>query len=364
MAVLVTNDFPPRHGGIQRYMSRVAQELGQHDEAVVVVAPQTAGSAGFDATQSFQILRYPGFERITSFGAMTLWLFRACVGAKASYTVASMWFPGGLAAVLLPRFLRGRLGVLAHGAEIAPARTGLRRHVMRHVFQRADVIIANSQFTRDLLTRAGVRQNVAIVHPGVDDDSIAPARAAHPTILSVGRLVSRKGFDKVIEALPTVLKLFPTAMYEIIGTGPQRADLEALADRCRVKDHVAFLGAVDDAQVREAYARAWCFALPARAIGGDVEGFGIVYLEAALAGLPVIGGQGSGAEDAIAADETGLLVDGTSSEDVAEAIVALLADPERAATMGLRGRARAREHFTWRNTAAGIARLMTGAAVV
>lgn len=362
--MLVTNDFPPLHGGIQRFMSRIAHELALCDETVVVVAPRIAGSEGFDRGERFRILRYPGFERVSSFAAMTLWLVRACIGAKNSYTIASMWFPGGLAAALLPRFLRGRLGVLAHGTEIAPERNGLRRHVMRHVFKQADVVVANSRFTRDLLAQAGVRRNVAIVHPGIDDDPITPARATRPTILSVGRLIPRKGFDKIIEALPAVLKRFPNAIYEIVGTGRQRGELEALARQCGVKEHVAFLGGVDDAQVRAAYSRAWCFALPVRAIGSDVEGFGMVYLEAALACLPAIGGRGSGAEDAIAADETGLLVDGTSTEEVAEAILTLLADPQRAAAMGLRARERAREHFTWRNTAAGIAQLMNGSASI
>jgi phosphatidylinositol alpha-1,6-mannosyltransferase len=340
-------------------MSRVAQELSLRNEPVVVVAPRAAGSTGFDAAQRFRVFRYPGVGRVSSFAAMTLWLFGARVTTRGSYMVASMWFPGGLAACFLPRPLRGRLGVLAHGSEIAPERGGLRRYIMRHVFKHADVIIANSRFTRDLLVRAGVRDNVEIVYNGIDDDPIVPQRAAHPIILSVGRLVSRKGFDKIIEALPAVLKLFPTAVYEIVGAGPQRAELEALADRCGVRDQVTFLGAVDDAQLREAYARAWIFALPVRAVGSDVEGFGLVYLEAALAALPAIGGRGSGAEDTIVAGDTGLLVEGTSIEAVAQAILGLLGDPDRAAIMGARGRQRALEHFTWRKTAAEIERLMT-----
>jgi phosphatidylinositol alpha-1,6-mannosyltransferase len=362
MAVLVTNDFPPLHGGIQRCMSRLAQELSLRDERVVVVAPVTPGSAAFDASQHFRVLRYPVFNRITSFAAMTLWLLRARISDQKSYTVASVWFPGGLAACLLPRPLRGRLGVLAHGSEIAPEKTGLRRHVMRYVFRHADVIIANSRFTRDLLVRAGVRQPVSVVHLGIDDAPIAPARAPEPTVLSVGRLVPRKGFDKIIEGLPRVLREWPTLRYEIVGAGPQRAELEALAERCAVSANVVFLGALDDAGVREAYARAWCFALPVRTFGNDVEGFGLVYLEAALAALPAIGGRGSGAEDAIEAGETGLLVDGTSSDAVSDAILTLLADPANAARMGERGKQRALEHFTWRNTAAGVAGIMASPA--
>jgi phosphatidylinositol alpha-1,6-mannosyltransferase len=361
MAILVSNDFPPAHGGIQRYISRLANELVVRGEPVVVVAPQHRGSAGYDAHQHFRVLRYPGRRRITTFLTMTLWLLAARLGARNRYTIASMWFPAGLAACLLPRFLRGRLAVLAHGTEIAPDRGGVRRLVMRWVFQHADVIVANSAFTRGLLLRAGVRNQIDVVHLGIDEVSIAPARASVPTILSVGRLTPRKGFDRVIEALPAIVAAVPSARYEIVGDGPQRAELERLAQHLGVAAHVVFHGPIDDAAAREAYARAWCFALPVRTIGDDVEGFGLVYLEAALAGLPAIGGIRSGAEDAIVSDVTGLLVDGDSAPAVADAIRTLLLDPDRAAAMGANGRQRALEHFTWRENAAGIAALMDGA---
>ena len=133
MPVLVTKDFAPRHGGIQRCMSRLAQELARRNERVVVVAPRTAGCAEYDATQHFRTLRYPGSGRIASFAAMTLWLLAARLRAREGYTLASLWFPDGLAACLLPRPLRGKLAVLAHGSEIAPRRGGLRRrrHALR-----------------------------------------------------------------------------------------------------------------------------------------------------------------------------------------------------------------------------------------
>jgi phosphatidylinositol alpha-1,6-mannosyltransferase len=358
MAVLVTNDFPPHHGGIQRCMSRIAEELARSDGQVIVVAPAGGASSAYDDAARFRVLRYPAFERITSLLTMTLWLLSARLTARNTYTVASMWFPGGLAACLLPRAIRGRLGILAHGTEIAPGRGGLRRHAMRYVFRQADAIFANSRFTSDLLQRAGVGTAVHIVHLGIDDAQLAPARAAQPTILSVGRLIRRKGFDTVIEALPAVAARFPDVRYEIVGAGPQQAELQALAERLGVARHVVFLGAVDDADMYRAYERAWIFALPVRAVGDDIEGFGLVYLEAALAELPAIGGRGSGAEDAIVDGETGLLVDGTSVAEATDALLALLSDRDRAAAMGARGRRRALDEFTWRKTATEIAQLM------
>jgi phosphatidylinositol alpha-1,6-mannosyltransferase len=358
MAVLVTNDFPPAHGGIQRVMARLAQELALQKEPILVVAPRLPGSDSFDAAQRFEVLRYRGRGRVLSFAGMFFSLLYARLASRDFITLASIWFPAGLAACLLPPIVRGKLIVFAHGAEIAPRKGGIRRCLMRYVFDRADVVVANSRFTRRLLIEAGVQRTIFIINPGIDADPIAPKRSDIPTILSVGRLIARKGFDTTIAALAAILPQYPTARYEIIGSGPQRAELEALAKRHHVEDHVFFLGAVDDSQMRDAYARAWIFALPTRSIADDVEGFGVVYLEAALAALPTIGGRFSGAEDAILPDETGLLVDGASSSDVAAAIARLLRDREAAERMGIRGRERALDYFTWQRAAAELAALV------
>jgi phosphatidylinositol alpha-1,6-mannosyltransferase len=358
MAVLVTNDFPPDHGGIQRLMSQLARELARRNEHIFVIAPRRPGFRAFDSVQTYRIARYPGKSRIAGFAFMTAYTLWARLVSRDPLTIASMWFPAGLAACLVPSFMRGRLAVLAHGTEVAPTRGGIRRRVMQYVFNRADFIIANSNFTGQLLRQAGVTRAFAIVHPGIDARPIVPERSSVPTFLSVGRLIARKGFDTMINALPTVLQKYPSARYEIVGSGPQRAELEELAKRLGVEDHVVFLGGVDDAAMRAAYARAWLFALPARRIGNDVEGFGLVYLEAALASLPSIGGRDSGAEDAIVAGETGLLVDGASPAELAAAIQTILADRDAAQAMGVRARDRALEYFNWLRVAADFARLL------
>ncbi len=229
---------------------------------------------------------------------------------------------------------------------------------MQYVFARADVVIANSAFTRELLLAAGVRGTIRVVHPGIDAEPIPSDPSPAPVIISVGRLVARKGFDTIIASLPHVIAAFPNVRYEIVGSGPQRAELEELARRTGVAEHVVFLGAVSDDEMRAAYARAWCFALPVRAIGSDVEGFGLVYLEAALAGLATIGGRRSGAEDAIVDGQTGLLVDGMSTEAVAQALLQLLEDRGKSTEMGARGRERALAEFTWSRTAAQISALL------
>lgn len=334
-------------------MSRIAQSLAETGRDVVVVGPRESGSEAYDASLPFPVIRYAVVRRPFELLFVAYAYTRAFRAARERVTIASAWWPVATALLILPRPLRGRLAILVHGSEVLPRTGGLRRAVMRAVFRQADVIIANSRFTRGLLTRAGIGGDVHVVPLGVDMRPVAPARAANPTVLSVGRLVSRKGFDRVIDALPALCKEFPELRYEVVGSGPERTALEARAERLGVREHVAFLGNASEDELRSAYARAWCFALPVRNIDDDVEGFGIVYLEAAMASLPAIGGSESGASDAIVDGDTGLLVDGESVEEIAIAVGTLLRDRDRAEAMGARGLERARE-LTWMRTTENI----------
>jgi phosphatidylinositol alpha-1,6-mannosyltransferase len=350
MPILVTNNFPPRRGGIQILMARLAECLHERGCEVVVVGPRETGSEAYDAMVPYRVLRYAARTRRVELFALARTYLRALRTARERVTIASVWWPVAFPLAFIPRRVRGPLAILVHGTEVAPSRTGLRQRIMRAVFARADVILANSEFTKGLLARAGIVKHVRVIPLGVDMKPVAVRRAADATVLSVGRLVERKGFDRVIDALPALCAEFPALRYEIVGDGPEREALAARAERLGVAAHVGFLGSVSEDALRAAYARAWCFALPVRAVDEDVEGFGIVYLEAAMASLPTIGGLASGAADAIADGETGLLVDGTSVDAIVEAIGRLLREPEWGAEMGRRGLERARK-FTWMRTA-------------
>ena len=337
MPILVTNNYPPTRGGIQTMMSRVAECLAQHGRDVVVVGPKEDGSDAYDAAAAYRIVRYAARWRPREVVAIAGSYLRALRIARERVTIASVWWPVGFALVFIPRRFRGPLAIIAHGTEISPSRTGARQKIMRAVFRQADVILANSRFTRDLLERAGVAGDIRVVSLGVDMVPVTPQRSSEPTILSVGRLVARKGFDRVIDALPALRNEFPSLRYEIVGGGPERDALEARAARLGVAAGVTFLGSVSEEELRAAYARAWCFALPVRNIADDVEGFGIVYLEAAMASLPTLGGTASGAADAIVDGHTGMLVDGTNVPAITEALATLLRDRERSQRMGASG---------------------------
>ena len=334
-------------------MERLADHLSATSNTVVVVAPYHAGCEGFDRSRPYRVIRYREGSHIATLIALAAAYLKA-LRVTRDYTIAALWFPSGLVAACLPRFVRGRLGVLVHGREIEADHRGFRQRLLRFVFARAHAAIANSAFTGALLERAGVRDRICVVHCGVDDTSVAPQRSQTPVVLAVGRLVRRKGFDRLIEAMPAILARFPQARCEIVGEGPIGNELRGRCAELGVADAVVFFGALDDSDLATAYARAWCFALPVRTIDEDVEGFGIVYLEAAVAGIPSIGGRDSGAEDAIVSGETGFLVDGNDPGAIAERIIEVFADPQRSGAMGRAGRARALESFSWAGNAASI----------
>ena len=340
-------------------MASIASVLAEESRDVIVVAPSTPESELFDATAPYRVFRFPDLRRPASSAAMLLAYVRALASIRKRLTLVANWWPTGLPLLILSRRIRGRTAVFAHGADIAPRKGGLRRLLMRYAFSRADVVLANSDYTKDLLAQAGVTARVFVVPLGVDMAPIEPARSNRPTILSVGRLIERKGFDRIIESLVSLVPEFADVRYEIVGDGPDMLRLKTLARQFGVEAHVVFHGKLGHEDLRAAYARAWCFALPVRAVGSDVEGFGIVYLEAAMARLPSIGGLDSGAGDAIVEGITGYLIDGNDRFAVAKAIAALLGDPVEARSMGQRGFERAMT-YTWRRTVDACLRALSG----
>jgi phosphatidylinositol alpha-1,6-mannosyltransferase len=357
MPVVLTFDFPPERGGIQLYALRLAQELRALGYPIAVLAPRRRGAAAYDATLAVPVVRFAGRGALRVVWA-ALALLRARNATGDAQTIALSWLPG-LAAALLPRSVRGALTVFVHGTELDVRPGSLRDRAMRFVFARACCVIANSAFVATRVRALGLASEPVVVWPGVDPRLIARRPADVPTIVFVGRLVARKGVDRLIEAF--ALLPHRDARLHIVGDGPQRATLEALASEFGVRERVVFSGAVDDAARDRALGEAWCFAMPARAEGGDVEGFGIAYLEAAMAAVPTIGGRGSGADEAIAHGETGLLVDGRDPHALAEALACILNDHAVALAMGLAGRDRALRTFSWQRNARAVAQHLEAA---
>jgi glycosyltransferase involved in cell wall biosynthesis len=345
--VILTSDFPPSFGGIQRTAERLASVAHELGVRVAVVAAASSGDAAFDRALPYPVLRYHATSLAGSLQPMAKLTRRAVRMVRADRLVATIWSPPGLAAVLLRLTgLRIPVTVIAHGTDIANQNGLLRRTLLRAVLQGTDVV-ACSRFTAGLVAERGI-PSVRVANLGSSPVRSAGAeRAEVPTVLMAGRLVRRKGYDKVIEAVAQLALRFPTLQLIVVGDGPDRARLESLVRELDIDAIVHFQGRASDEELAAWYERAWCFAMPNRTEGTDVEGFGLVFLEAALHGTPSIGGRDSGAEDAIADGVSGYIVDGRDTAAVRIALDRLLSDRDLVERLGRAAKERVERDFTW-----------------
>ncbi len=370
--LLVTNDFPPRPGGIQSYLGQFVDRLaGTH--AVTVYAPHWKDADVFDARATgYQVVRHPGTLMLPDPSVDTR--MRRLIAAQGIDTV---WFGAAAPLALLASRARraGAARVLAstHGHEVGWSMLPVARSVLRRIGDNTDVLTFVSRYTRSRTASAfGAATVMEHLPPGVDTDRFRPDPAARadlrarfqlgqrPVVLCVSRLVPRKGQDTLIRALPSIRRRVDGAALVLVGGGPYLSALQRLAGRCGVAEHVTFVGGVPTAELPAHYAMADVFAMPCRTRGAglDVEGLGIVYLEASATGVPVVAGRSGGAPEAVRHNDTGLVVDGQSVDQVADAVVGLLAEPDRAAALGAAGRDWVTAHWQWDTLAARLAGLL------
>lgn len=365
--LIVTNDFPPRPGGIQAFLHNMALRLDP-DRLVVYASTWKRGREGaeatalFDAEQPFTVVR----DRTT----MLLPTPRVTARATAllrEHGCESVWFgaaaPLGLMAPALRRAGAKRLVATTHGHEAGWAQLPAARQLLRRIGEGTDTITYLGEYTRSriasALTPAAAARMVQLP-PGVDEKTFHPGSGGdevrarlgltdRPVVVCVSRLVPRKGQDTLIRALPRILRQVPDAVLLIVGGGPYERELRRLAAETGVAGSVRFTGAVPWSELPAHYGAGDVFAMPCRTRRGglDVEGLGIVYLEASATGLPVVAGDSGGAPDAVLDGETGWVVRGESAEDTADRVTTLLLDPELRARMGERGRAWVEEKWRW-----------------
>ena len=344
--LVVTPDFPPGPGGIQILAERVTAGLAGMEPRVVTIDAQSA--AAFDATRPYRVVRSRRLPtRLLSNVVLSVRTLGEALRMRPD-VVLVVHLVCAPAAWAVRALLPGHppFALYLHADEMTA-----RRRLTRRALRTADVAIAVSDYTRRLARDAGApSRRLRCIPPGVDlPGPTRVTRDDRPTVLTVARLTDRyKGHDVMIRAMALVRESVPEARWVVVGDGALRGELEAAAREHGVADAVTFTGALSDVE-RDAWLdRAHVFAMPSRLpptrSGG--EGFGIVYLEAAAHGLPVVAGNVAGALDAVQDDETGLLVDPSDAGAVAGALVALLTDPHRARAMGEAGARRA-EEFAW-----------------
>ncbi|WP_329524286.1 glycosyltransferase family 4 protein [Streptomyces griseoaurantiacus] len=365
--LIVTNDFPPRPGGIQAFLHNMALRLDP--ERLVVYASTwkrsregAEATAAFDAEQPFTVVR----DRTTML-LPTPAVTRRAAGLLREHGCTSVWFgaaaPLGLMAPALRRAGAERLVATTHGHEAGWARLPASRQLLRRIGDSVDTVTYLGEYTRSRIAPAltpAAAERMTQLPPGVDEKTFHPGSGGaevrarlglsdRPVVVCVSRLVPRKGQDTLILALPRVLATHPDAVLLIVGGGPYERDLRRLARETGVAGSVRFTGSVPWEELPAHYGAGDVFAMPCRTRRGglDVEGLGIVYLEASATGLPVLAGDSGGAPDAVLDGETGWVVRGGAPAEAAERINALLADEELRRRMGERGRRWVEEKWRW-----------------
>ncbi|MGW6772297.1 glycosyltransferase family 4 protein [Streptomyces sp. NPDC055037] len=380
--LIVTNDFPPRPGGIQAFLHNMALRLDP--ERLVVYASTwkrgregAEATAAFDAEQPFTVVR----DRTTML-LPTPRVTRRATRLLREHGCESVWFgaaaPLGLMAPALRAAGARRLVATTHGHEAGWAQLPASRQLLRRIGEGTDTITYLGEYTRSRIAAALTPEAAARMvqlPPGVDEKTFHPGSggqavrerlglADRPVVVCVSRLVPRKGQDTLILALPAILARVPDAVLLIVGGGPYEGTLRKLAADTGVADSVRFTGAVPWSELPAHYGAGDVFAMPCRTRRGglDVEGLGIVYLEASATGLPVIAGDSGGAPDAVLEGETGWVVRGgpqeVASAETAERVVALLGDEELRRRMGERGREWVEEKWRWDSLASRLKALL------
>lgn len=371
----ITNDFGPRAGGIETFVIGLIERLPKN--SVIVYTSSQESSEPFDQAwlQNFgvRVIRDKSKVLLPSFrvGRAVRKVLREEGVSKVFFGAAA---PLGLLSHGLRRAGAQRIVALTHGHEVWWSKVWPFSWAMRHIGNGTDHLTHLGDYTKSQISRALSRRAISSmvkIAPGIDTDHFSPQNSAaslraelglsdKKVIVSVGRLVHRKGQDTLVESLPRILSTVPDAHLVFIGEGPYKDYLLKRATELQVLDAVTFIGRIQYAELPRYICVGDVFAMPSRSrlAGLEVEGLGIVYLEASACGLPVIGGKSGGAPDAVLEGETGFAVDGTSPVEVADATIKLLQNPELALAMGVRGRQWIIDEWRWELWATRFASLL------
>lgn len=359
--LLVTNDFGPRAGGIETFVVGLLERV-PHGEVLVYTSAQPS-SQEYD----LRWLQDYGVEVIRDRSKILLPTPRVISNLKKIIRAKEMktvWFGAAAPLAISARWLKSagatHIVALTHGHEVWWSKLWPFSWLMNEIASNVHVATYLGEFTRTALApRFKDSRKLIKVAPGIDTEHFVPLpstelRAFHgidnsPTIVSVGRLVHRKGQDRLVAAMPKILEEVPSAQLVFIGEGPHRETLDKLVTKHSLHDHVTFIGRIHYKDLPRYISMGDIFAMPSRSrlFGLEVEGLGIVYLEASACGLPVIGGASGGAPDAVKHGVTGYVVDGNNVDEIAQRCVELLKNPQLRVKMGSAGRAWVVDQWRW-----------------
>ncbi|GAA4663191.1 glycosyltransferase family 4 protein [Kineococcus glutinatus] len=373
VVLVVTNDFPPRTGGIETFVLEMARRMPPG--RIVVHTARQRGDRDVDARLPFPVVRDPS-PLLVPTPAIT----RRVARTAAAHGCEAVWFgaaaPLGLMAPALRRAGVRRIVATTHGHEVWWSALPGSRALLRRIGDGADVLTCLGPWCRERIERPltpAARARVRRLTPGVDTSVFTPGcggdevrqrlgLAGRPVVVCVSRLVTRKGQDVLVRALPRIRRDVPGTVLLLVGDGPRRRSLVRLARRLGVADAVVLTGAVPWAQTPAHHDAGDVFCMPARTrLGGlEPEALGICYLEAAACGLPVVAGRSGGAPDAVLDGVSGTVVDGRDPAAVAAAVTRYLLDPGLARRHGERGREWVSRAWRWDDLALRLQRMLAG----
>ena len=361
--LFITNDFGPRAGGIETFVHGLIERLPKG--SVIVYTSAQPNAAEFDA----KWMKDYGVEVIRDRSKILLptpRVIKTCQEIMKSRKLSRVAFGAAAPLGIMSRAMRRagaeKIVTLTHGHEVWWAKVPPFSLALRYMSNELDAIAYLGNYTKGEISKALSKSDVSKliqIAPGIDVDHFIPTDSSDlraelgltdkAVIISVGRLVHRKGQDKLIASLPSIKAEIPNVHLVLVGVGPHQDYLEKLARKLQVTDCVTFIGRINYAELPKYICVGDIFAMPSRSrfFGLEVEGLGIVYLEASSCGLPVVGGKSGGAPDAVLVGETGVVVDGTNTFEIAQACIELLNNPELSSLMGATGRAWIIENWRW-----------------
>ena len=363
--LLVTNDFGPRAGGIETFIIGLLERMPRGE--VIVYTSKQVGSESFDK----KWLENFGVEVIRDSSKILLptpGVIRAVRRVIKHSNIEKIWFGAAAPLAISARFFRvgnvNKIVALSHGHEVWWSKVFPFNFAMKEISRSVDVLTFLGDYTGSVIGKHFKNKAKLVkIAPGIDINHFKPERdpskvsavrselkiGSEPLILSVGRLVHRKGQDKLITAMPKILAKRPDTKLLFIGQGPRKAKLDSLVAKYGIEDSVIFLGSIAYADLPKYLNAADLFVMPSRSrlMGLEVEGLGIVYLEASACALPVIAGSSGGAPDALLDGRTGYVVDGMDIDQIANRVLSLIDNPKLAKQMGEAGRAWVESNWSW-----------------
>ncbi len=366
--LVLTENFPPKSGGSGRWFWELYSRLPKEDYIIVT---DTVEDNSIDKKIENTVIRIPlkcaewGFKSFCGLGFY--WRSVKAVNKlikqhQITHIHCGRVMHEGVIAWLVSLFTKVQIVCCIHGEDIETAATSREQSLMvKQVCGKADMLICNSLNSQNIARRLNYDPgNTVVLHPGADCERFIPVPsdlefkqhmrwAEHSVILTVGRLQARKGHDKMIEAMPNILAAHPKTLYCIIGDGDQKPRLLELVVELQLEKNVLFLNEISDEQMIKCYQQCDIFILPNRTIANDIEGFGMVLVEAQACGKVVIAGDSWGTVETMLPEQTGFIIDCTKSDVISTTINKLLSNAALTKSMGEKGVTFVNEMFDWKS---------------